>query len=68
MKKARFTEEQIIGVLKQHEAGRQGVYYAAARMTGRDFPASNKRVKGRPYGFRPQCDQDPRQANLAFWL
>ena len=23
MKKARFTEEQIIGVLKQHEAGRK---------------------------------------------
>ena len=23
MKKGRFTEEQIIGILKQHEAGRQ---------------------------------------------
>ena len=31
MKKGRFTEEQIIGVLKQHEAGRKAPELATFR-------------------------------------
>jgi len=31
MKKGRFTEEQIIGVLKQHEAGRKVPEFGAGR-------------------------------------
>ena len=47
MKKGRFTEEQIIGVLKQHEAGRKVPELAResqTRKSVRAFDGSKKRA------------------------